>query len=146
MIFETGEIKQILYTCTATLIEQERLDDCISAKVGKQMKTETLLHQRQQYGSRESFMGLAYVDCSGVGACLSGGQRSMAGRAEFGIKLSLQEMVSKIQKAKEKRAIAYMESTAVKIFVTLSSFKPVSLFSSRISSILNNPNKSFLTQ
>ena len=104
MIFETGEIKQILYTCTATLIEQERLDDCISAKVGKQMKTETLLHQRQQYGSRESFMGLAYVDCSGVGACLSGGQRSMAGRAEFGIKLSLQEMVSKIQKAKEKRA------------------------------------------
>ena len=65
------------------------------------MKTETLLHQRQQYGSRESFMGLAYVDCSGVGACLSGGQRSMAGRAEFGIKLSLQEMVSKIQKAKE---------------------------------------------
>ena len=101
MIIETGEIKQILYTCTATLIEQERLDDCISAKVGKQMKTETLLHQRQQYGSRESFMGLAYVDCSGVGACLSGGQRSMAGRAEFGIKLSLQEMVSKIQKAKE---------------------------------------------
>ena len=97
----TGEIKQILYTCTATLIEQERLDDCISAKVGKQMKTETLLHQRQQYGSRESFMGLAYVDCSGVGACLSGGQRSMAGRAEFGIKLSLQEMVSKIQKAME---------------------------------------------
>ena len=65
-------LKQILYTCCASLVEKEVLDECISAKVGKQMRAETALHQRQQYVSRESFLGLAYVDCSGVAACLGG--------------------------------------------------------------------------
>ena len=112
------------------------------------MKTETLLHQRQQYGSRESFMGLAYVDCSGVGACLSGGQRSMAGRPEFGIKKSLQEMVSKIQKAKQSVHSRIWKALQLRVLLLfpLSSFKSVSLFSSRISSISKHPNKSFLTQ
>jgi Ca2+-binding EF-hand superfamily protein len=96
-----AEVKQILYTCTATLSEQELLDDAVRAKVGKQMRAETQLHQRQQYKQRESFMGLAYVDCSGVGACLSGGQRSMAGKAEFGIKLSLNDMMDALEKIPE---------------------------------------------
>jgi len=37
-------------------------------------------------------------------------------------------------------------STVVDIFIPLPSFKPVSLYLSRISSILKHPNKSFLTQ
>jgi Ca2+-binding EF-hand superfamily protein len=51
-------VKQILYTCCASLVEKEHLDDCISAKVGKQMRAQTALHQRQQYVSRESFFGV----------------------------------------------------------------------------------------
>ena len=95
------EIKQILYTCTATLKEKELLDEAISAKVGKQQRAETSLHQRQQYTQRESFMGLAYVDCSGVGACLGGGQRSMAGKATFDIKLTFQSMMEALDSHSE---------------------------------------------
>ena len=86
-------VKQILYTCCASLVEKEHLDDCISAKVGKQMRAQTALHQRQQYVSRESFLGLAYVDCSGVAACLGGGQRSMAGKASCGIQVGLPQLM-----------------------------------------------------
>jgi Ca2+-binding EF-hand superfamily protein len=89
-----NEIKQILFTCTATLTEKELLDDAISAKVGKQLRAETKLHQRQQYVNRESFLGLAYVECSGIGACLGGGQRSMSGKTSFGIKLSFDELLN----------------------------------------------------
>jgi len=86
-------VTQILYKCCASLVEKEHLDDCISAKVGKQMRAQTALHQRQQYVSRESFLGLAYVDCSGVAACLGGGQRSMAGKASFGIQVGLPQLM-----------------------------------------------------
>lgn len=86
-------VKQIIYTCTASLKEKEVLDDSISAKVGKQMRADTALHQRQQYVSRESFLGLAYTDCSGVGTCLGGGQRSLAGRASFAIQISIEDLM-----------------------------------------------------
>ena len=47
---------------------------------------------------------------------------------------------------KRKRAcIAYMEITVVDISISPSSFKPVSMSLSRISSYLKHPNKSFLT-
>ena len=99
-----GVIKQILYTCCASLAEKEHLDDCIAAKVGKQMRAETAIHQRQQYVSRESFLGLAYVDCSGVAACLGGGQRSMAGRASFGIQIGLTELMEALATHEEVEA------------------------------------------
>merc|ERR1711871_336609 len=102
-------LKQILYTCCASLAEKELLDECISAKVGKQMRAETALHQRQQYVSRESFLGLAYVDCSGVAACLGGGQRSMAGKATFGIRLGLDEFMDAVESNSDVESAFYTQ-------------------------------------
>ena len=85
--------KQILYTCCATISDQETLDDAISAKVGKQMRAKTALHETQNYASRESFLGLSYVDASGVAAALGGtGSSSMSGRAGLGIRVTLEEL------------------------------------------------------
>ena len=70
-------------------------------------------------------------------------QNSAMTYSEFCKYLDLEEEVS-IQ-ARE-RAIAYMKSTVVDIYMTPLSFKPVSLSLSRISSTLKHPNKSFLTQ
>ena len=96
-----NEIKQILFTCTAALSEKELLDDSISAKVGKQERAETKLHERQQYVSRESFLGLAYVECSGIGACLGGGQRSMAGKTSYGIRLSFNDLLNALNEHRD---------------------------------------------